>query len=99
MTAVERFAKHLAACPLIAIVRGIRPEEADAVGDALFEAGIRIIEVPLNSPDPFSSIARLAARSQAARLSVRAPCSIRSMWRGLTMSAGRSSFRRAPTGR
>jgi 2-dehydro-3-deoxyphosphogalactonate aldolase len=62
MTAVEQFTQHLAACPLIAIVRGIRPEEADAVGDALFEAGIRIIEVPLNSPDPFSSIARLSAR-------------------------------------
>ncbi|MDB5662898.1 MAG: hypothetical protein JWN59_1236 [Sphingomonas bacterium] len=62
MTAVERFTQHLAACPLIAIVRGIRPEEADAVGDALFEAGIRIIEVPLNSPDPLNSIARLSAR-------------------------------------
>ena len=62
MNAVERFTRHLAACPLIAIVRGIRPEEADAVGDALFGAGIRIIEVPLNSPDPFSSIARLSAR-------------------------------------
>ena len=61
MTAVERFAEHLAACPLIAIVRGMRPDEADAVGEALFEAGIRIIEVPLNSPDPLSSIARLSA--------------------------------------
>ena len=62
MTAVERFTEHLAACPLIAIVRGMRPDEADAVGEALFEAGIRIIEVPLNSPDPFRSIARLSAR-------------------------------------
>jgi len=62
MTAVERFTEHLAACPLIAIVRGMRPDEADAVGEALFEAGIRIIEVPLNSPDPLSSIARLSAR-------------------------------------
>lgn len=52
----------LSACPLIAILRGIRPEEADAIGDALDAAGITIIEVPLNSPDPLISIARLAAR-------------------------------------
>ena len=52
----------LTACPLVAILRGIRPEEADAIGDALVEAGLRVIEVPLNSPDPFSSIARLAQR-------------------------------------
>ena len=62
MTAIERFRHHLAACPLVAIVRGIRPNEADAVGEALFEAGIPIIEVPLNSPDPLNSIARLSAR-------------------------------------
>ncbi|MDB5689297.1 MAG: 2-dehydro-3-deoxy-6-phosphogalactonate aldolase [Sphingomonas bacterium] len=62
MTPLERFTEHLAACPLVAIVRGIRPDEAEAVGDALFDAGIRIIEVPLNSPDPLDSIARLAAR-------------------------------------
>jgi len=52
----------LTACPLVAILRGIRPDEAEAVGDALVEAGLRIIEVPLNSPDPFDSIARLARR-------------------------------------
>lgn len=62
MTPLEMFTEHLAACPLVAIVRGIRPEEAEAVGDALFGAGIRIIEVPLNSPDPLKSIALLAAR-------------------------------------
>jgi len=54
--------KLLTACPLVAILRGIRPEEADAVGDALVDAGLRIIEVPLNSPDPFDSIAWLARR-------------------------------------
>jgi 2-dehydro-3-deoxyphosphogalactonate aldolase len=45
--------------PLVAILRGVRPEEVVAVGSALVEAGIRIIEVPLNSPEPFVSIERL----------------------------------------
>jgi 2-dehydro-3-deoxyphosphogalactonate aldolase len=62
MTPIECFTGHLAACPLVAIVRGIRPDEAEAVGEALVDAGIRIIEVPLNSPDPLASIALLAAR-------------------------------------
>ena len=60
MTAIDTFRAHLRACPLIAIVRGIEPDEAEAVGAALIEAGIRIIEVPLNSPRPFDSIGRLA---------------------------------------
>ena len=47
--------------PLLAILRGIQPHEALAVGAALVEAGVRIIEVPLNSPDPFASIAALQA--------------------------------------
>lgn len=41
---------------LVAILRGLRPDEAKAVGRAVFEAGIEAIEVPLNSPDPFRSI-------------------------------------------
>lgn len=49
-------------CPLIAILRGITPGEAVAVGEALFEAGFRVIEVPLNSPQPIDSIGRLAER-------------------------------------
>lgn len=53
---------YLAACPLVAILRGIRPDEAEDIGAALIEAGFRILEVPLNSPDPFTSIARLAKR-------------------------------------
>ncbi|HUF55315.1 MAG TPA: 2-dehydro-3-deoxy-6-phosphogalactonate aldolase [Thermohalobaculum sp.] len=52
----------LAALPLIAILRGIRPDEAPAVGEALVAAGITILEVPLNSPGPLTSIARLAER-------------------------------------
>jgi 2-dehydro-3-deoxyphosphogalactonate aldolase len=46
--------------PIIAILRGLDPEAAVAVGAALIEAGIAAIEVPLNSPDPFLSIGRLA---------------------------------------
>lgn len=58
----EAFRTHFAACPLVAIIRGVTPSEVEAIGDALVEAGIRIIEVPLNSPDPFASIERLAKR-------------------------------------
>jgi 2-dehydro-3-deoxyphosphogalactonate aldolase len=47
--------------PVIAVLRGITPTEAPAIGAALVEAGVRMIEVPLNSPDPFASIAGLQA--------------------------------------
>lgn len=49
----------MAHCGLIAILRGIKPDEAEAVGEALYQAGFRIIEVPLNSPDPLTSIRQL----------------------------------------
>jgi len=55
-------------CPVVAILRGVKPGEIDAVGDALVEAGIIVIEVPLNSPDPFDSIGRLARRHGARAL-------------------------------
>ena len=54
--------RRLAECPLVAILRGVTPDEAEAIGGAVFEAGIRIVEVPLNSPDPLASIERLARR-------------------------------------
>jgi 2-dehydro-3-deoxyphosphogalactonate aldolase len=47
--------------PIVAILRGLTPARAADVAAVLYRAGIRIIEVPLNSPDPFASIARLAA--------------------------------------
>src|ERR1700761_6894640 len=50
----------LEACPLIAILRGVRPEEVVGIGQALGDAGFRIIEVPLNSPEPLRSIELLA---------------------------------------
>lgn len=55
-------------CPIAAILRGVTPVETDAVSDALVAAGVTIIEVPLNSPEPFESIARLAARHGARAL-------------------------------
>ena len=62
MSALADFQRHFAGCPLVAIIRGVTPGDVEAIGEALVEAGIRIIEVPLNSPDPFDSIARLAKR-------------------------------------
>lgn len=62
MTALADFTRYFAQCPLIAIIRGVRPDEAEAVGEAVLSAGIRIVEVPLNSPDPLASIERLAKR-------------------------------------
>lgn len=50
----------LADVPIIAILRGITPGEAVPVGDALLTAGIRVMEVPLNSPEPLISIAAMA---------------------------------------
>jgi len=55
-TKLERL---LAEMPLIAILRHIRPDEAVAVGQALYNAGIRVMEVPLNSPEPYESIKRM----------------------------------------
>lgn len=55
-----RLKAAMARCPLVAILRGVRPEEVEAIGRVLIDAGFSLIEVPLNSPDPFDSIARLA---------------------------------------
>ncbi len=50
----------ITSCGIIAILRGVTADEVVAVADALHTAGVRIVEVPLNSPDPFLSISRLA---------------------------------------
>lgn len=52
---------YLKDLPLIAILRGVTPDEIVAVGRALYDAGFRVIEIPLNSPQPFESIRRLTA--------------------------------------
>jgi 2-dehydro-3-deoxyphosphogalactonate aldolase len=62
VSASQLFHRYLDQCPLVAIIRGVTPGEAEAIGDALIEGGIRIIEVPLNSPDPLASIERLAKK-------------------------------------
>ena len=58
----------LAQLPLVAILRGVTPARVEKVADAIFDAGIRAIEVPLNSPEPFRSIELLARRFGAEAL-------------------------------
>lgn len=60
MTPSAKFAAALAACPLVAILRGLPPADALPVGDAVAASGWKIIEVPLNSPQPLVSISALA---------------------------------------
>lgn len=60
MSARDMFDSHFRRCPLVGIIRGVTPEEAVGIGRALFDGGIGIIEVPLNSPDPFASIRAIA---------------------------------------
>lgn len=65
MTHLAAFDAAFARCPLIAILRGVRPDEVEAIGDELVAAGFTLIEVPMNSPDPLDSISRLARRFEA----------------------------------
>ena len=60
MSAVEDFRRYFDECPLVAIIRGVTPAEAEQIASSLYEGGIRIIEVPLNSPQPLESIRIIA---------------------------------------
>jgi 2-dehydro-3-deoxyphosphogalactonate aldolase len=62
------FDAAMAELPLIAVLRGLLPGEAVAIGQALFEAGFRLIEVPLNSPEPLQSIRLLSEKLGATAL-------------------------------
>ena len=59
---IETFGDWLHRWPLVAILRGIKPGEAVDIGSVLIETGFCIIEVPLNSPEPYASIVRLSKR-------------------------------------
>ena len=58
---MKTFESFMFECPLIAILRGITPPEVESVAEALYDGGIRILEIPLNSPDAFASLVRLSS--------------------------------------
>ena len=62
MTVQEQWQRMLSLMPLVAILRGLKPAEAIDVAGALKEAGFLCLEIPLNSPDPFSSVALLTEK-------------------------------------
>jgi len=62
VSAKELLHRYLDECPLVAIIRGVIPGEAVGIGEALYDGGIRVIEVPLNSPEPLKSIELLAKK-------------------------------------
>lgn len=62
MTIEADFAEAMTRCPLVAILRGVRPDEIIDITDGLVEAGFTMIEVPLNSPEPLDSIGLIAKR-------------------------------------
>lgn len=58
-TLSTRYAEALNRLPLVAILRGLTPDEAAPIAGVLYEAGFRLIEVPLNSPEPLNSLATM----------------------------------------
>ena len=64
----ELFEKYMRECPAIAILRGITPAEVPEICGRLFAAGIRLLEIPLNSPEPFKSIALAAEHCEGRQL-------------------------------
>ena len=65
MTVGSSLHRYLKPLPLVAVLRGIAPEEIEAVSSALNDNGFRILEVPLNSPRPFESITALQPEQRA----------------------------------
>jgi 2-dehydro-3-deoxyphosphogalactonate aldolase len=61
MTMVSDFDAAFARCPLVAILRGVRPDEVEAIGEELVAAGFTLLEVPMNSPDPLEGRAIIGA--------------------------------------
>lgn len=64
----------LSECPVVAILRGVRPDEVLDHAQVLFTAGVRCVEAPMNSPDPIDSIVRLAAAGAIGWSWAPAPC-------------------------
>lgn len=62
MDRLSRFAKMFSTMPLIAILRGVKPEEVTEIAGVIIDAGIRIVEIPLNSPEAFDSIEKVTKR-------------------------------------
>ena len=60
MSINEKLDSHLASMPVVAIIRGVTPDQVVDIANAIYSAGITVIEVPLNSPDPFNSIKKLS---------------------------------------
>jgi len=75
------FEKYLAECPVVAILRGITPAEVPSVCDCLFENGIRLLEIPLNTPQAAKSIAtavrHCSERQMVGAGTVLTPCQVR----------------------
>jgi 2-dehydro-3-deoxyphosphogalactonate aldolase len=87
MSYIADFDAAFRRCPLIAILRGVTPQEVVGIGEALVGAGFGVIEVPLNSPEPFESIARLA-RAFAGRTVVGAGTVLRAAQVAAVQAAG-----------
>ena len=86
--------RWLERCPLVAILRGVKPEEVVAIGAALERQGIAIVEVPLNSPQPMESIA-LLARAFGERLLIGAGTVMTTAQVAEIAAAGRQADRHA----
>ncbi|MFV0449089.1 MAG: 2-dehydro-3-deoxy-6-phosphogalactonate aldolase [Vibrio sp.] len=64
----SEFEGYLKQCPIIAILRGLTPDNCIEIGEVLYENGVRIMEVPLNSPSPFESIRKMVKHFQGKAL-------------------------------